>query len=182
MSAAQPRPSSWEASWPTDTMELAYQEARQAALDAEKWADALDAKVATVFSVAAGIVTLVPAFQGSWSPIQAVLWAIAAVCFLVVAHHCRRAYAPRRFRFGPNPSTLQTPEWLALPRSRYCYRMLEWLGKTFERNREIVEAKAEALSSAMLWIALEVVALSLALILPRLDVLGALVKHLEWVR
>lgn len=167
---AKPRPPAWAASWPEETSEQAYHEAREAVLAADKWADAIDRKAVAVFSVSALTMMLAPMVQGGarLPAFQAAAWLGALVCFLVATYNFRRAYKPRSFRVGPNPGALQTPEWLALPVACYRYRMLEWLGKTFEDNRRITDEKAAALDAAVFWAALEVVLLSLARVVPQL--------------
>jgi hypothetical protein len=169
MSKDESRPVAWNPEWPLETAELAYSEAREAAREADKWADVVDTKAVAVFTVAAGAVTLAPSLQrGASSPLQALLWLAALICFLGSAYYSYCAYKPHDFRFGPDPLRLQTPEWLALPPGRYRYRMLEWLGKNYEHNSGVTERKAKALTRAMRWTAFEVIALSLAVILPAL--------------
>jgi hypothetical protein len=166
----KPKPAAppWSAEWPSDTMQVAYAEAQEAVGQSAAWADALDTKVTGVFAVAAIIVTVVPTFQQVHSAGVGFFWLVAFACFLGAAWNARLAYQPRPFRFGPNPSLLRDKEWLALPADRYRYRMLRWLGDTFEYNNETINSKADALSRAIAWTAIEVVALGLALVLPAL--------------
>jgi len=148
------------------TLELAYDEARETQQRLEQWADALDSKTISLFTVgSAALGGVAVLHQGPFTGWAAVLWWVGVAFWGVGTLSAFGGFYTKDFRFGPDPRRISTPEWLKQSPERYQASRLEDIAAAYEANRATVTAKANSLKSAMICTALEIAALVVAALL-----------------
>lgn len=159
----------YDASVNDESMRLAYEESLANRTFDSDWADSLDGKTVTVFSVGAAILGIAPNWQdGALEGVAAWAWIVALVCWGLAALSATIAYAPRDFRATPSPSTFVGKDWRKLPPEQYRYYSVADMGKSFSHNRVRLNCKGKALRAALVFTALEVLSLGVAFVADRL--------------
>ena len=156
----------WNDSMDPATVEMMYEETTSSGSFMATWADAVDAKVIAIFSVASLLIGAIPAIGGikasgwEWTP-----WIVAAFGWFGAGWFCIGAFRTRSFRVGPDPSKLLNEAWTHLTPDAYRSYRVRDLAKDWLSNWEAINAKAEAMAWAIPMVAIEATALVVALML-----------------
>ena len=152
-------------SFEKETVELAYEEAKKIQPLMSNWVDTIDTKIIGIFTVASLIAGLVPTFSDMDPVGWSLFFWIASVLFWAgTAVFTCIAFYPRTWRIDPDPRKVLGEDWLTLPAEPYRYYRLRDMGKTFERNRTESIKKADYLTLAIVFFALEIGSLALSLL------------------
>lgn len=150
------------------TIELAYEECvgvQEALYEREK---SLDGKVLAVFGIGSLATSIGPTLSGSTSsPGAAAAWIGMVLAWMLAAAFAVAAFRARGWRMGPEPKVLLHPTWTRKSPKAYMYFRIHYFGELFDDNLEQCNRKAAFLNLALLCVAVEVVLLAVALILPR---------------
>jgi hypothetical protein len=149
----------WPETGDRETLHLAYDEAVRADATCVAWADAQDTKIVAVFSVGAVILAL--------APTGGVLFAIAAVFWVLGAASLFRAYKMAKFHVSPDPSVLRGEAWLGLSSTEFRVERLRELASSFTVNCDVLSRKATWLQIGFWLTGAEVLFLAVALLFLR---------------
>jgi hypothetical protein len=163
----QEEPIVWQADWKLETVQQAYDEAREVQSVIEKWPDTIDNKVVAIFSVASVIAGLAPKVHElparcttSWW-----LWVAAMFAWLVSASSCAAAFFPRDYRLDPDVRKVAVPEWYRHEPKEYLLYRLRDMKRSVAKNDRVIRGKALALKVAIIAAVVEVGLLAAALLL-----------------
>lgn len=156
----------WQDSWQEATLQAAYDALRGHHAAIQEGVSAVDTKAVTLFAISSAILSLVPTLHelargslGWWFGIAAgTAWVGAIVNGWL-------AFRPRSFRAYPNPDWLITSNRLSLEPNALRLQLLESLGESVKTDGDLLDIKAHALQRGLLFAALEVALLVLALLL-----------------
>jgi hypothetical protein len=156
-----PEITKFDPAWDEKTVQAAFDESAALYGRLPEWADAIDKKVITVFTLATGIGGVASAFQpwhaDSVGSLVCLIVALAALVGAVIA--CAVSYWPHDFSFGPLPKQLIAGDWFGRPLSDYQFHRMRRMGQSIERNRDQINIKARRLTYAMIGTGVEVLAL-----------------------
>jgi hypothetical protein len=157
----------WGSGWNEESLALAYLASTGVRDVQAAWADALDAIIMGAFGVSSVILAVVPTLRTPETTAARLLWVGAVVFWLVSCWFCYKGFKPAPFRIGPDPNVLMGEDWLARsPRDFQLWRMV-YMGKSYLDNAAIISAKGKALTVAVAFAALEVLALTASLFVVR---------------
>jgi len=148
------------------TLELAYTEARETQDRLERWADALDGKIVSLFTIGSAALGAAAVFvERPFSAGTLVLGWLGFALWGIATYSALRGFNPKEFVFGPDIRAIVKPEWLNEPPARYQALRLEDLAAAYAENRETLTEKAESLRLAVICTTLEIAALVVAALL-----------------
>ena len=142
----------FDASWDENTVQAAFDESVKLEAISYEWADAIDRKAITIFTLATAIASVAPRlFQFAGDFNQRADWFIGLGCFsgLVAAICCFASYKPNDFAVSPNPLAVRDKSWMELSPSSYRWNRMRELGNAVEKNRKQCNLKAYWLSCAI---------------------------------
>jgi hypothetical protein len=149
----------YDASWKTETLDLAYESAVKSHAVSVDATVAIDAKLVTICTVASvllGLSTVVH-LNGPFLLAAIGFWAVA----IAVGLWTYRAQDVRVM----DPRVIVDPRWLSLEAAAYQSHTIEDLARAYGHNHALAERKARGLFIAMCCVAGEVGALALARLL-----------------
>lgn len=154
----------FDPSWDSETIHAAFDESAKACALSYEWAESIDRKTITVFTVVTAIAGIAPALYARQSGTGSVLgWlALALVGWMLAVFCCWRSYEVRDFQIGPHPAHLIDGGWFSRPVANYEFHRMYFMGRMLEHNRSQCNAKARYLSWAIVSAFVEVLALSFA--------------------
>ena len=125
-----------------------------------QWADSLDNKVVGLFSLSTIIITVITGFTAKsialdWHVTPLCIGALAFLTHVVLA---LKSYQARDFMLGYDPAVL-LEQYAALEVDKAKYWIMKYDGQNWEHNRQVINAKADSLRWAIVFAAIEVVAL-----------------------
>ena len=155
----------WADTFDRETVRLAYEEAAKLPPLYGEISKTIETKTVSVFTVGAAVLGFAPIFrQLHPTGLDVIPWFIAVGAFLIAAFFCREAYRPRDMRVDPNPTKLASPDWLELEPDHFRFFRLRDMGTTYDQVREILNERGRYVTYAMWAVALEVAALTFALV------------------
>ena len=125
-----------------------------------KWADSLDNKAISIFSVGAlliGVITAIetPTLMCTW---QAVLFILAVVSFITTSIFAWKAFRVRGYIATLDPDVL-FKEYATRNVSCAKYYLVEYAAKNYKYNKAILEKKAKHVHISMIFVGIEIIAL-----------------------
>ena len=153
-----------------ETTNLAYQESRATQALLSQRVNAIDTKLLAVFGISSLIVTLVPSLAlpqlsnfRDENIVAQILWAAAAIGWMLSAAFVYLGFKPRNWKIGPDPEVLRKQEWLTLTAHEYQRSRMWYLGRTYSVNLKRAHEKATHLEVALSFAVAEVACFAVAL-------------------
>ena len=124
------------------------------------WCDALDNKVIGLFGITTLFIGIITTLNKSnlglnWS---LVAFAVAIVAFVLSSCYSFRSFLTRRFSLGLDPRVLLRDYAILQPQETKQH-LIEFDSQHWEQNVEVLNEKSHALHIAIIWGAIEIIAL-----------------------
>ena len=150
--------------WNAETVRISYEHARDLERTLDAWADQIDSKAATIYSVGsiiAGLASSVGLTTAAGVP--RLLWLAALMAWGLSALACWMAFKPRDYSLHPNLLGMITAKVLGLEPGPFYLRRLRQTVRSYRRNTPQLERKAKALAWAVRLATVEILLLLAAL-------------------
>jgi hypothetical protein len=152
------------------SMDLVYELAKGHYQMIAQWADSLDNKVIGLFGLTTIIIGVITAFTAKNITLD---WSITPLCvgtlaFIANVYFALKSFQTREFMIGYDPGIL-LEQYSSLKTDDVKYWIMKHDGENWERNRKLINDKADALRWAVVAAAAEVIALVAWLVVIRLS-------------
>ena len=151
-----------------ETVRHAFVEAQGVVRTLLEWANALDAKIAAVFTLSTTIAGLVPILSllsdRTSSDWVVWLWGAGGALWVATSFSCIRAYRVQSFIVGITPCQLEEKGWLNLTEFFYLSYRLEDMGTQAKSLRCNLDNKAGWLGWSLRMLTLQIIVLAIAVV------------------
>ena len=131
-----------------------------------KWADSLDNKAISIFSIGALLIGVITAIETPkiMCGLQMLFFILAVLAFVTTATFAWKALEVRGYISTLNPNVL-LKEYASLNVSTAKYYLVEHTANNFEYNKAILDNKAKNLHISMIFVGIEIISLVIWLVL-----------------